>query len=132
MRSQFIFFDTYTVRFFNNIRLDILLKLPQRRISDPRLLKLIRGRLEAGVMEDVEYIESNRVGILQGGVISTFLSNIYLYAFNKMYHISRIPGARIRDCDDFVILLRKDVKQVLEKVHQMLDLFGLMLYPDKT
>jgi group II intron reverse transcriptase/maturase len=132
LRSQFIVIDADIVGFFNNIRQDILLKLLQRRISDPRVLKLIRGWLEAGVMEDGEYIESNGLGTPQGGVISPLLSNIYLHAFDKMFHMSGIPGTLVRYCDDFVILLWRDGKRVLEEVRQMLDRLGLKLHPDKT
>ncbi|MDY6851610.1 MAG: hypothetical protein SV487_06010, partial [Thermodesulfobacteriota bacterium] len=39
----------------------------ERRIADPRVLRLIRMWLEAGVMEDGKYIDTNGMGTPQGG-----------------------------------------------------------------
>jgi group II intron reverse transcriptase/maturase len=120
------------VGFFDNIRQEILLELLQRRISDPRVLKLIKGWLEAGVMDGDEYIESDGLGTPQGGVISPLLSNIYLHSFDKMFQMSGIPGTLVRYCDDFVILLWRNGQEVLEKVRRMLSRLGLKLHKDKT
>jgi len=131
-KSQTTVIDADIVGLFDNIRQDVLMKLLQRRISDPRVLKLIKGWLEAGVMEEGEYIESDGLGTPQGGVISPLLSNIYLHSFDKMFQMSEIPGTLVRYCDDFVILLRRDGKGVVEKVRQMLERLGLQLHRDKT
>ncbi len=129
---QTIVIDADIKGYFNNIRQDILMQLLEKRISDPHMLKLIRSWLEAGVMEDGKYYESDGLGTPQGGVISPLLANIYLHSFDKMFHMSGIPGTLVRYCDDFVILLRRNGKLVLEQVRQMLDRLGLELHPDKT
>jgi RNA-directed DNA polymerase len=132
LKKQTVVIDADIVGFFDHIRQDILLKLLQRRISDPRVLKLIRGWLEAGVMEAGEYIESDGLGTPQGGVVSPWLSNVYLHSFDKMFQLSGIPGTLVRYCDDFVILLWGNGKGVLEKVRRMLSRLGLELHKDKT
>jgi RNA-directed DNA polymerase len=124
--------DADIVGFFNNIRQDILLELVERRIADARVVRLIRMWLEAGVMEEGKYIETNGLGTPQGGVISPLLSNIYLHAFDKMFQMSGIAGTLVRYADDFVILLRRNGKQVKKQVEQMLGRLGLKLHPDKT
>ena len=131
-KGTHIVVDADITGFFDTIRQDILLKLVERRIVDPRVLRLIRMWLEAGVMEEGRYIETNGLGTPQGGVISPLLSNIYLHSFDKMFQRSAIPGTLVRYCDDFVILLWRNGKEVVNQVEQMLKRLGLELHPDKT
>jgi len=131
-KGQRIVVDADITGFFDNIRQDILLELVERRIADPRVVRLIRMWLEGGVMEDGKYIEPDGLGTPQGGVISPLLSNIYLHSFDKMFQLSGIPGTLVRYCDDFVILLWRNGKKVLKRVENMLDRLGLKLHPEKT
>ena len=131
-KGQCIVLDADIIGFFDNIRQDILLALVERRIADVRVLRLIRMWLEAGVMEDGKYIETNGLGTPQGGVISPMLSNIYLHSFDKMFQMSGIPGTLVRYADDFVILLWRNGKMVRKNVEKMLGRLGLKLHPDKT
>jgi len=131
-KGTHIVVDADITGFFDTIRQDILLKLVERRIADPRVLRLICMWLEAGVMEEGRYIETNGLGTPQGGVISPLLSNIYLHSFDKMFQRSAIPGTLVRYCDDFVILLWRNGKEVVNQVEQMLKRLGLELHPDKT
>jgi len=131
-KGQRIVLDADITGFFDNIRHSILLELVERRIADVRVLRLIRMWLEAGVMEEGRYIETNGLGTPQGGVISPMLSNIYLHSFDKMFQMSGISGTLVRYCDDFVILLWRNGKEAMKQVEQMLGRLGLKLHPDKT
>ncbi len=120
--------------FFDNIPHQKLMGLVKRRISDPRLLKLIENWLTAGVMEEGQHIDSNGIGTPQGSSISSLLANIYLHAFEKMWAESKLPGTLIRYCDDFVILLqpKTEPKRIVREVKKMLGRLDLELHPEKT
>jgi group II intron reverse transcriptase/maturase len=120
--------------YFDRIAQRPLMGLVERRISDPRMLKLIRAWLTAGVMDDGKYIEPDGLGSPQGAVISPLLANIYLHAFDKMWEQSQLPGTLVRYADDFVILLhsRTEPQGILAQVRGMLGRLGLELHPEKT
>src|SRR5580700_6841822 len=64
--------------FFDNIDKEHLMEMVERRIADTRVLRLIRKWLNAGVIEDGEWSETEK-GTPQGSVISPLLANIYLH-----------------------------------------------------
>ena len=70
--------------FFDNIDHVKLLEFVHRRISDRRIIKLIRKWLRCGVM-DGGVAKETIVGAPQGGVISPLLANIYLHEFDKFW-----------------------------------------------
>ncbi|CAM4429213.1 group II intron reverse transcriptase/maturase [Paenibacillus alkaliterrae] len=119
--------DIDITAYFDNIPHDKLMKMVEQRISDRRILKLIRQWLTAGVMKDGEYKETD-LGSPQGGVISPLLSNLYLHYLdtiweNQFTHL----GTLVRYADDLVVLCHKkehakETIQVLKAVFQKLEL----------
>ena len=75
---------------FDNIDHDVLLSIIRRDIHDDRLLRLLKGLVEAGYVEDWTYHE-NTAGTPQGGIISPLLSNIYLNELDRFFEDTLRP-----------------------------------------
>ena len=84
-------------KFFDRVNHDVLMSRLVRRISDKRILRLIRRYLQAGMMEGG--VSSPRSeGTPQGGPLSPLLSNILLDELDK--ELERRGHSFVRYADD--------------------------------
>ena len=90
-------------KFFDRVNHDILMGLVAKRVSDKRILRLIRGFLTAGVMAD-GLVSPTEEGTPQGGPLSPLLSNLMLDVLDK--ELEKRGHRFVRYADDCNIYVR--------------------------
>jgi group II intron reverse transcriptase/maturase len=125
--------------YFDSIDRARLRDVLRKRVNDGRILRLIGKWLRAGVMEEgvLSYPES---GVVQGGVISPVLSNLFLHhVLDEWFEREVRPRLKgrcfwTRFADDFIIggELEADARRVMAVLPKRFARFGLSIHPEKT
>ena len=137
-KGKALVYDADLSSYFDTIPHDKLMAAVQMRISDGRVLGLIRHWLKVCVQEpNGVRISPKGRGTPQGGVISPLLANIYLHWFETIVSLTAKACGQVmsivRYADDFVILARKWADGFLQKVEGILEgRMGLTVNREKT
>jgi RNA-directed DNA polymerase len=117
--------------YFDSINHEHLIELVSQKVTDGRVLDLIKAFLKQEVMETARSWTPER-GTPQGAVLSPLLSNIYLDPLD--HHMLGSGATMVRYADDFVILCRteQEAMHALGRVERWTSKNGLRLHPEKT
>jgi RNA-directed DNA polymerase len=135
--------DADVSKYFDTIPHAALMQVLARRLSDRKLLRLLKMWLKAPVAEPVpgggwRFTGGKRStrGTPQGGVISPLLANLYMNRYLKVFRLrglDRRYGARLVNyADDFVVLCRYGADEVLAQTRRWFTQMGLTLNEQKT
>jgi RNA-directed DNA polymerase len=102
-------------KFFDRVSHDKLMAKIAERVSDKRLLKLIRAFLTAGVMEG-GLVSPVDEGTPQGGPLSPLLSNIVLDEFDRELERRGLRFARYADDSNIYVRSRRAGERVMESL----------------
>jgi RNA-directed DNA polymerase len=139
---------------FDNVDHSVLMGLVAERITDRKVLRLVRAFVRAGIVEQHGGFAASLTGTPQGGVASPLLTNIYLSVLDR--HFQRVwerdmsppwrrqhrrrkglPNYRlVRFADDFVVLVhgtQSDAETIRAQIGEVLGReLKMTLSVDKT
>lgn len=125
--------------YFDTIPHDKLEATLRQRITDPRMLELIKLWLRAPVNENGERKggKKQKTGTPQGGVISPLLANIYMHLVDRIVNnakklFSKAGIKMVRYADDFILIGKRITEESKEVLRSLLDRMGLKLNETKT
>lgn len=125
--------------FFDNLPHEQLVDFIEKRVTDKRMIRLIRKWLKVGWIEDGKR-HAGTIGTPQGAVISPLLANIFLHTvmdkWSQVWRSKEATGDMIivRYVDDVVFGFQHEAEGRIfhEALRKQLEAYGLKLHPTKT
>lgn len=128
--------DVDIEKFFDSVDHGRMIQILQKRISDPRFLRLIRKLMKAGVMKDGEAVP-HTMGTPQGSVVSPILANIYLHEALDLWFKENYENGfqkMVRYADDVIFCFKReeDAVNFHQAVGKRLEEYGLKINEEKS
>lgn len=117
--------------YFDTIPHKRLLVCIRKRVRDPKVLRLIRNWLNAGILEGNCYQETKE-GVPQGGPLSPLLSNIYLHVIDKIWTERYSETKLVRFADDARVMCKSKSSFYMRELVKWLEWHGLRINPEKS
>ena len=123
--------DVDLEKFFDRVNHDVLMSRLERRISDKRLLRVIRRYLEAGVMANGVLVERYE-GTPQGGPLSPLLANVLLDEVDRMLEASGHRFVRYADDCNVYVRSKRAGERVMERMVKLYAKLKLKVNEEKS
>lgn len=122
--------DLDLTKCFDSLDHALILGSLNRKVSDGKVLGLVKSFLESGVLTETGFVESH-TGSPQGGIISPLLMNIYLDHFDQKM---RSKGIRIVRYADDILLFGLNKSELQRHYHEAVKVleFDLKLTINKS
>lgn len=112
--------DLDLAQFFDRVNHDVLMSLLARRITDRRILTLIRRYLQAGMLEG-GLVSPRREGTPQGGPLSPLLSNVLLTEVDRELERRGHRFCRYADDCNIYVRSRRSGERVMASITHFLE-----------
>lgn len=123
--------DVDLEKFFDRVNHDILMDRVTKRISDERIITLIRRYLKAGVMVN-GVVSVSEEGSPQGGPLSPLLSNLMLNDIDWELHKRGIKFVRYADDQNLYLGSKKAAEHAMETIRKLLGRLKLKINEEKS
>ena len=106
--------------FFDEVNHDILLHKISQKVTDPKVLNLIRKYLKAGIMLNGR-VEKRTKGMPQGSPLSPLLANIYLDSLDKELEKRELSFCRYADDVSIYVSSERSAERVLKSLSEWIE-----------
>ena len=112
--------DIDLASFFDEVSHDLLMAKVRRQVKDPRMLKLIRAFLRAGMMRG-GLVQPTVKGTPQGGPLSPLLSNVLLHELDRELEKRGHCFCRYADDCNIYVGSRQSGERVMASITRLLE-----------
>lgn len=128
--------DADIQKFFDSVDHSLLIQTLEKKIGDPRFLRLIKKMLKVGILTQGG-LEPHDLGTPQGSIVSPVLANIFLHEVLDLWfkeNHSSYSQQMIRYADDVIFLFknRSKAKEFMGSLKERMEQFKLTLHETKT